>query len=57
MPTRTMTVSDSNCSTITVPLNSGPTHALTSGVAISISAPPMGITVASDSFVPCSRIA
>src|SRR5439155_25029815 len=52
LPTRTITVSDSSRNTRTLAENSGPTHARTSGSAISIIAPPIGTTVASDSRVP-----
>src|SRR5262249_51464170 len=42
--TRAMTVSVSSRTTTTLPSNPGPTHALTSGLAISMSAPPMQST-------------
>src|SRR5207237_609795 len=41
-----MTVSASNCSTITLPAKSGPTQANTTGLADSISAVPVGSTLA-----------
>src|SRR5258706_125719 len=51
-PIRTITVNESRRSTTTLPVNPGPTHASTSGSAMSIIPPAIGITVASDNRVP-----